>query len=201
MSVLSLTSSSSGIQNLHSLVWQPRVGRAKVSSRTSGGSLLLILPSSACASGSLLSFLLPAGTRASNILLQVTTPAPALTPRTPHWLLFIPTGQQPGWKARTSIAQREKTMPLELVPCILKMVSAPKKSLGLEGDLKWGGHTDSPVPAQCSLSLPSYSLNFRNLFVIWSIKYVPKLGMFTFCHPHSDDLGQHRVWAWIRVTC
>lgn len=161
-----VVSSSSGNQNLHSLVWQPQVGRPQVPSRTSGGSFLLTLPSSACASGSLLSFLLPAGTRASNILLQVTTPAPALTPRTPPWLLFIPTGQQPGWKTRTSIAQREKTMPHELVPCILKMVLAPKKSSGVEGDLKWGRHTDSPLPAQCSFSVPGYSLDFRNLFVI-----------------------------------
>lgn len=142
------------------------MGRAKVPSRTSGGSPLLTLPPSACASYSLLSFLLPAGTGASNFLLQVSTPAPALTPRTPPWLLFIPTGQQPGWKARTSIVQREKTMPLELVPRILKWVLATKKSPGVEGDLKWGRYTDSPLPAQFSSSVQSYSLDFRNLFVI-----------------------------------
>lgn len=60
--------------------------------------------------------------------LQVATPAPTFTSRTPSWLLFTPLWQQARWKARPLIGQREKTVPLGRVPCILQMALAPKMS-------------------------------------------------------------------------
>lgn len=74
-------------------------------------------PSSCCPCPWFPSFLclLPAGMEASSQL--PPTPIPGLHPGCP---LSAPR-QQPGWKARPSIAQREKTVPPGLVPCILKM--------------------------------------------------------------------------------
>lgn len=119
--------SPTGDQSLQVLVWQLEVGRDEVPSSTSGGGALLTPLPSAHASGSLLHFhsLLGWNPQASA---PGCYPAPTFTSRTPSWLLSIPLWQQARWKARPLIGQREKTMPLGLVPCILQMALAPKRS-------------------------------------------------------------------------
>lgn len=101
-----VTSSSSGNQNLHSLVWQlewaePKYPQGHLEVASSSPCHLLPVPL-------VLYFqlLLPAEQSLKHSA-PGYYPSPCL-PRTLHWLLFIPTGQQPGWKARTSIAQERK---------------------------------------------------------------------------------------------